>query len=144
MQHLSSVLGKQSEQVLQERLGMGLSQYRILMVLEWSPRVSQKVIADSLGQTEAAVSRQVKAMVAKGMVVAKPAPGNRRRYVIAPTPFGMKLTETANDALRRSMGSDISGFGEEELAQLSASLHKLHRAVCRPGKTGACDHQLGL
>ncbi len=110
IQHLSSVLGKQSEQVLQERLGLGLSQYRILMVLEWSPRVSQRVIADSLGQTEAAVSRQVKAMAAKGLVTSKPAPGNRRRYIIAPTPFGMKLTEAANDALWRSLGPDLSGF----------------------------------
>jgi DNA-binding MarR family transcriptional regulator len=133
LQHLSSVLGKRAENILQERLGIGLSQYRILMVLEWTPRVSQKVIADSLGQTEAAVSRQIKVMAAKGLVATRPAPGNKRRYIIAPTNFGMKLTETAGEALRRGLDSDLSGS--------AAGLQELHRAVCRSGKTGSCDHR---
>jgi DNA-binding MarR family transcriptional regulator len=54
IQHLAAVMGKQSEHVLKEQLGIGISQYRILMVLDWNPRVQQSAIATSLGQTEAA------------------------------------------------------------------------------------------
>ncbi|HXR49712.1 MAG TPA: MarR family winged helix-turn-helix transcriptional regulator, partial [Verrucomicrobiae bacterium] len=57
IQHLAAVMGKQSDQLLQEQLGIGYSQYKILMVLEWNPRVQQRTIAESLGQTEASISR---------------------------------------------------------------------------------------
>lgn len=144
IQHLSSVMGRQSDRVLKEDLDIGLSQFRILMVLEWNPRVSQRSIADSLGQTEAAISRQIKTLVSKGLLVSKPAPGNRRRQVIAPTTRGMQVTESANDILRRELESNLSRLGHEEVAQLMSGLQNLHRAVCRPGKVGACDHRLGF
>ena len=48
LHHVSSVMGKQSDQVLQEQLGIGLSQYKILMVLEWNPRVQQRAVARDL------------------------------------------------------------------------------------------------
>jgi len=44
VQHLAAVMGKQADQVLQEQLGIGISQFRILMVLEWNPRVQQRTI----------------------------------------------------------------------------------------------------
>lgn len=143
IQHLAGVLGKQSETVLQENLGLGLSQFRILLALEWNPRASQRNIASSLGQTEASVSRQIKTMAGKGLLVSKPAPANRRRQIIVPTPFGMKLTEAANDILRRNLDSELSKhLTTDQTAQLVSGLQKLHAAVCRPGRPGACDHQL--
>src|SRR5512146_2745468 len=95
--HLAAVMGKQTEQVLQEQLGVGLSQYKILMVLEWNPRIGQKAIADSLGQTEAAVSRQIKLLKSKNLLTIKPDPHNRRKHITTPTPLGMQLTEAAAD-----------------------------------------------
>lgn len=144
IQHLSSVMGKQSERILRDRLGIGLSQFKILMVLEWNPHASQRSIADSLGQTEASVSRQVKALSTRGLLTAKRDPANHRRYVIAPTPKGMQLTESANSVLWRHLEPELSNFDDTELTQLAMGLQKLHMAVCKPGKPGACDHQLGL
>src|ERR1700761_9456249 len=95
IQHLAAVMGRQSDQVLQEQLGIGLSQFRILMVLEWNPRVQQRAIADSLGQTEASVSRQIKLLKSKNLLVSKIDPSNRRKHITAPTPLGMQLTEAA-------------------------------------------------
>jgi DNA-binding MarR family transcriptional regulator len=144
MQHLAAVIGKQSDQVLQEQLGIGLSQYKILMVLEWNPRVSQRSIADSLGQTEASVSRQIKLLTGKGLLVSKRDPNNKRRHITAPTPLGMQLTEAATGILRRNFGNEFAGLGEDQLMQLVTGLQKLHAVVCRPGEPGACDHPLGL
>ena len=144
IQHLSGVMGRQFEQVLQEQAGIGLSQFKILMVLEWNPRVSQRGIADSLGQTEAGVSRQIKLLTEKGLLVSKSDPQNRRRHVPAPTPKGMQVTESANNALRRSFGPELSRLDDDQLMQLTAALQKLHAIVCRPGKPGACNHPLGL
>ncbi len=144
VEHLASVMSKQSDQVLQEQLGIGVSQYKILMVLEWNPRVQQKTIADSLGQTEASISRQIKLLQAKGLLNARPDPQNRRKHITAPTTLGMQVTEAATSIIRRSFGPEYASLGEDHLLQLIAGLQNLHHIVCRPGKLGACDHPLGL
>lgn len=144
VEHLAAVLGKQSDQVLQEQLGIGLSQFKILMVLEWNPRVSQRSIAVSLGQTEASISRQIKLLVSKGLLVSKRDQQNRRRHITAPSPLGMQVTEAANNILRRNFGSVFSGLNEDQIVNLVAGLQKLHAIVCKPGKSGSCDHPLGL
>lgn len=144
IQHLSAVMGRQSDQVLQEQLGIGLSQFKILMVLEWNPRVQQRAIADSLGQTEASISRQIKLLKAKKLLLSKPDLQNRRRHLTVPTPLGMQVTEAAGDILRRSLTPEFTHLGDDQLMQLATGLQQLHRQVCRPGKLGACDHQLGL
>ena len=144
IQHLSAVMGRQSDQVLQEQLGIGLSQFKILMVLEWNPRVQQRAIADSLGQTEASISRQIQLLKAKNLLVSKIDPTNRRKRITAPSPLGMQLTEAATDILRRSFGPDFASLGDDQLMQLVTGLQQLHKLVCRPGRAGACDHPLGL
>ena len=144
LQHISEVLAKQYDQVLQEQLGIGLSQYKLLMVLEWTPRVQQLTIANSLGQTEASISRQIKLLQRKGLLMSKKDPANRRRHITAPTPLGMQVTEAATAIMRRSFGPEFARLGEDQLLQLIATLQRLHQIVCRPGKLGACDHQLGL
>lgn len=144
LHHLAAVMGKQSDQILQEQLGIGLSQYKILMVLEWNPRVQQRAVADSLGQTEASVSRQIKLLKTKGLLVSKTDSSNRRKHISAPTPLGMQVTEAATNILRRSFGPELSGLGDDQIMQLTTGLQQLHRIVCKSGKLGACDHQLGI
>ncbi len=144
VEHLAAVISKQSDQVLQEQLGIGLSQYKILMVLEWNPRTGQRAIADSLGQSEAGISRQIKLLKTKGLLVSKIDPSNRRKHITAPTPLGMQITEAATAILRRSFGPDFASLGEDQLLQLISGLQHLHKIVCRAGKVGACDHQLGF
>ncbi len=144
IQHLAAALAKQSERLLQAELGIGYSQFRILMVLEWNPRVAQKTIAESLGQTEASISRQIKVLTGKGLLVSKADPENRRRHITVPTPKGMQLTENANAVLRRHFGPELANLGDDQLAALQRNLQKLHLTVCRRGQAGACDHPLGL
>jgi DNA-binding MarR family transcriptional regulator len=142
--HLAAVLIKQSDQILQEQLGIGLSQYRILMVLEWNPRIQQKAIADNLGQTEASISRQVKLLVGKGLLVSRSDTTNKRKHVSLPTPLGMQLTEAATNLLRRNFSVDFAYLGDEKILKLNSVLNEVHNMICRPGKIGACDHQLGF
>jgi DNA-binding MarR family transcriptional regulator len=144
IQHLAAVMGKQSDQLLQEQLGIGYSQYKILMVLEWNPRVQQRTIAESLGQTEASVSRQLKLLQAKGLLVTKPDPQNKRKHITTPTTLGMQLTEAATAIMRRSLGPEFARLGDDQLLRLISGLQDLHQIVCRPGRVGACDHPLGL
>jgi DNA-binding MarR family transcriptional regulator len=144
VQHIASVMGKQTDQLLQEQLGIGLSQYRILSALEWTPRVQQKTIADNLGQTEASISRQVALLSQKGLLIIKRDATNRRKHIIMPSPMGMQLTEAATAIIRRSLGPEYAALGEDQLQQLITGLQTLHQIICKPGKLGACDHTLGF
>jgi DNA-binding MarR family transcriptional regulator len=114
------------------------------MVLEWNPRVQQKAIAESLGQTEASISRQVKLLISKGLLTSKPDQLNKRKHVSAPTPLGMQITEAATNILRRNFTIDFASIGDERILKLNSTLTDLHNLVCKPGKVGACDHQLGF
>lgn len=142
--HLSAVLSKQADHLLQDQVGIGMSQYKVLMILEWNPRVQQRIIAKSLGQTEASISRQIKLLTGKGLLNAKQDPANKRKHITAPTPKGMQVTEAANDILRRNFGAAFSSLNDEQATQLITGLTNLHATICKPGKIGACDHPLGL
>jgi DNA-binding MarR family transcriptional regulator len=144
MQHLSAVVGKQADQMLLEQLGIGFSQYKILMVLEWNPRVQQRVIAESLGQTEASISRQIKLLQARNLLEAKPDKQNKRKHITTPTTLGMQVTEAATAIMRRNFGPEFARLGEDQLLNLISGLQRLHAIVCRPGRLGACDHPLGM
>jgi DNA-binding MarR family transcriptional regulator len=141
LNHLAAVLGKQSDQILKEQLGIGYSQYRILMALEWNPRVQQNIIANHLGQTEASISRQVKLLKQKGLLITKTDPRNKRKHINLPTPMGMQITEAATDVLKRSLSQDLDQFSEDNILKLNQNLGALHKIICQPNKLGACDHQ---
>ncbi len=142
--HLAAVMDKQSEQILRQQLGIGQSQYKLLMVLEWNPRVQQRAIADSLGQTEASVRRQIKLLKQRGLLLSKADPSNRRKHITTPTPLGMQITEAATAIIRRNFGPEYTRLGGDQLQQLISDLQQLHQIVCSRGKPGACDHQLGI
>jgi DNA-binding MarR family transcriptional regulator len=142
--HIAAVMTKQTDKVLHDQLGLGLSQYRILMVLEWNPRIRQSAIASSLGQTEASISRQINLLKTRGLLTSKPDTINKKVNITVPTPMGMQLTEAAVNVLRRTFGPEYAVLGENKLNQLIIGLQQLHSITCQPGKLGSCDHQLGL
>jgi DNA-binding MarR family transcriptional regulator len=141
--HLSAVISKQSDQLLQEQFGIGLSQYRILMVLDWNPHIQQRAIADSLGQSEASISRQIKLLKRKSLLSSKVDPNNKRKHISTVSPLGMQVTEAANELLKRSLDTDATNLRDKKLNDTLAGLQELHKIICKQGKTGSCDHQLG-
>ncbi len=144
LQHLSSVLAKQSDQALQERLGIGFSQFKILMVLQWHPNVQQRQIAEALGQTEASISRQIKLMYDRGWLQSTTSQTNRREKVTTPTSKGMRIAERAMDILNDFHAPAFGRLSEKQTSKLQESLVIIHNQVCQPGRTGACDHPMGL
>lgn len=72
---------------LQEHMGFGISQFRILIGLQLRPEMTQKDIADFWNITEASVSRQVKILEKQHWLV--------RTSRIAITPLGTKTIEKA-------------------------------------------------
>ncbi len=144
LQHLSSVLAKQSDQTLQERLGVGLSQFKILMILQWHPNIRQRQIAEALGQTEASISRQIKLMHTRGWLQTTISPVNRREHITSPTAKGIRLAQKALDLLNDHHAPTFGQLSEKQTSVLLESLTLMHNHVCQSGKVGACDHPMGL
>lgn len=140
LQHLSTVLSKQSDQVLSERLGVGFSQYKILMVLQVNPRARQRHIAERLGQTEASISRQIKVMHEKNLLRTTINPNNRREHLTTLTSRGLRMVEEAGSILNGFHSPTFGQLSDRQQEQLLESLRLMHQSACQSGRIGACDH----
>lgn len=130
LQHVASLMGKQSEQVLQERLGIGLSQLKILRVLQANPHLKQCEIASNLGQTEASISRQVKLMLEDGLLHSTISPKNRREHITVPTSKGVKLTEAAMETLAQYHSPTLAALSVKQRDQFITILEMIHKNIC--------------
>ena len=130
LEHIASMLDKQSDQVLQEQLGIGLSQFKILRTLKAEPRTTQREIARALGQTEASISRQVKLMLEQGLLHSLRSPKDHREHLTIVTRKGERLTEAALEALDRYHHPSIMALSEKQQSQLIAELTILHGQLC--------------
>lgn len=138
LQHTASSLSLQADQVLQERLGIGLSQYKIMMVLQWNPSVRQRDIADNLGQTEASISRQIKLMHEDGLLQTTVRPTNRREHITTLTRKGERLANEASAVLNQYHAPIFAGLSEKQQRLLGEALDSMHQRICRGDRVGRC------
>jgi MarR family transcriptional regulator for hemolysin len=116
--------------VLQEQLGIGFSQFKLLRTLQTSPQVKQRDIASSLGQTEASISRQVKLMIEQGLLKCTISPDNHREHVMIVTPKGIRLTDAAIDVLQKFHAPTFDALSDKQQDQLIEMLEILHGVIC--------------
>jgi DNA-binding MarR family transcriptional regulator len=129
-QHIAALMARQSEQVLQERLGIGFSQFKILRALQVNPQMKQRHIAYNLGQTEASISRQVKLMIADGLLVSRVSQHSRREHITVPTARGVKLTDAAVDILGKYHAPTFRALTDKQREQLQEMLEIIHTQIC--------------
>lgn len=128
--HISFVLARQSDQVLQEQLGIGFSQFKILLILQQATGIQQKQIAAKLGQTEASISRQIKLLADSGLISSQASPSNRRQHITRLTPKGVRLTEKAMEILNNYHSPIFAQLSERQQGQLRELLSAMHNATC--------------
>lgn len=122
LQRLAFLLARHNDQVLQEQLGIGFSQFKILMILQWKPHVRQRYIAENLGQTEASISRQIKLLKESGLLVTEINPRNKREHITHPTTKGVRITEKALEILNRHHAPMFAKLSDKQQEQLLESL----------------------
>lgn len=99
LHHLVALLSRESDQILQEQFGIGLSQYKILTVIQVHSEVQQKVIAQRLGQTEASISRQITLLQQQNMILSFKNPDDQRQHLAGLTMKGARVVAAADKAL---------------------------------------------
>ena len=141
LQHLSATLAKQSDQILMERLGIGFSQFKIMRIVQSEPQATQRQIADKLGQTEASISRQVKLLDERGLIVTAISPENKREHHTSLTAKGVRLVDEVFRVLRETYDPMFDDLGPKRQKQLLETLSLMHGHLCVAGKIGACHAQ---
>jgi len=136
LNHLAFMLSRQSDQVLQEQLGIGFSQFKIMMALRWNPSVQQKQIAERLGQTEASISRQIKLLYDKGLLSTRISAENKREHITTLTTKGEQLTEKSMQILNNFHAPTFNSLSPKQQQTLIETLNTMHDAVCVDKKGG--------
>lgn len=72
-------------------IGVALPEWRVLRAAILAPGISQGEIATAEGLNVMNVSRAVAGLRRKGLLEARPDPGDRRRSLLEPTPLGEEL-----------------------------------------------------
>ena len=113
LNRLAFSLSRQSDQILLERLGIGMSQYIIMHILQQQPSIQQRVIATQLGQTEASISRQMKILANQSLLEVRTNPHNKREHVIILTLKGERIIDEAHKILDTFHQSIFEAFGDK-------------------------------
>lgn len=131
LQHITSLLTRDSDQILLEQLGIGYSQYKILRALNSGKPVKQKFIADLVGQTEASISRQISLLLKSSLINKTVDPINKRVRLIIITSKGHRLTDACNEVLDRFHKNILDEFSYKQQTELLALLKSLHDQICK-------------
>lgn len=130
LQHINSLLTRDSNQILLEQFGIGYSQYKILRIINNGLPVKQRFIVDMLGQTEASISRQVDILVKSNLITKVKDPNNKKVRLITITPKGKKLSDASSRALSKYHQSNINELSTKDQQDLLKILEKLHDKIC--------------
>lgn len=137
IQHLAFSIGRNNDQVLQEQLGIGFSQFKLMMVLQKMPHIQQKQIANALNQTEASISRQIRLLHDKALLQTTVSPKNRREHITTLTAKGVRYTEEAQRIMQNYNQPMFETLSNKEQEQLVQNLTRLHDFICPDN-----DHQM--
>jgi DNA-binding MarR family transcriptional regulator len=129
--HLTYILQQVSDEVLLEEAGIGLSQVRLMSVLDLTKPRSQREVARALSQTEANVSRQLRQMDKDGLVSIKRNKKDSRQREVLLSAKGAKKYQESEKILKRQQASFLKMLKTSELnafenaAQLLSAGHNL-------------------
>lgn len=122
---LAFSIEKVADRKLRRDLGLGVSQFRMLMVIRRGVAVRQRDIAEYWGVAEASVSRQIETLREKGFVAHRRAQKNRREHTLELTPRGLALVERALAAMESELDGFVSAVPARRRAGLASGLRTL-------------------
>lgn len=131
------VLERQSDEALHSSFSFGFTQFKILTGAKYCAGLTQKDIANYLGQTEASVSRQLKIMSRQGLLVVKQDEQNRRRHTVVLTRKGEELTREAIEVLDATHASVFGSLSFKEQTMTKELIDRLiTKATIKNGNGG--------
>jgi len=118
------LMDKAAEKTLQDKVGIGLSQFLTLMQMS-SGQHCQRELASALGVTPAAISRQVSNLIDQGFLQKIEHENDRRFEFLILSPAGKKTFAKATEVLESEFSSRYAALSVTDRRQIHDSLMKL-------------------
>jgi DNA-binding MarR family transcriptional regulator len=116
-------------------LPLTLSQFHILKLMTLNGRHQVGELAEFLGVSAPAITKNVDKLERFGLVVRTPSEGDRRAILLAPSQKGRRLVQKYEELKTARLLPVLSGFGEEELEQFTSMLERVAVALLRQEET---------
>lgn len=108
------LLEKRADESLKNQLGIGFAQYKVLEAINQNMLAKQNTIAQLLDQTEASISRQIKILQKKGLIIVSEVMGNKRAKELSLTVVGDEIVSQAEEVLDVAQAQVIGGLSYQE------------------------------
>ncbi len=131
LHQLMFMIDHQSDEALRRELGIGFSQFKILMAAKHRSGLKQNDIAAYLGQTEASISRQIKLMKSDGLLMVQTDPENRRARSIILSQKGTELGRRCVEILQATHAAVFGSLSFSEQKLMQELLERLINKACK-------------
>jgi DNA-binding MarR family transcriptional regulator len=125
LHHLMFILQQLSDELLAKEVGVSLSHVRIMGTLDPTVPRSQRVIASSLHQTEANISRQIRVMADDSLVKIAPNKKDHRQRDVTLTTKGVRKYTEAEKLLKKQEAQFLKAVNSRGEDSLENSLERL-------------------
>jgi DNA-binding MarR family transcriptional regulator len=111
---LAFLLEKRADESLRTQLGIGFAQYKVLEAINQNMLARQNMVAAMLDQTEASISRQIKILQKKGLIIVSEVMGNKRAKELSLTVIGDEMVRHAEEVLDVTQAQIVGGLSYQE------------------------------
>jgi DNA-binding MarR family transcriptional regulator len=108
MHLLIAIMDGEADRLLRQFFDISYSSFHLLVSLLGAQPLSQRELADCMGHSEPAISRQIPKLAALGLIEVKVSPEHKRRNVITLTAKGQTMTAAANTMFEAAFGSVLA------------------------------------
>lgn len=111
---LAFLMEKRADESLRSELGIGFAQYKVLEAINQNMLARQNMVAAMLDQTEASISRQIKILQKKGLILVSEVMGNKRAKELSLTVVGDEMVRHAEELLDIAQAQVMGGLSYQE------------------------------
>jgi len=111
---LAFLMEKRADESLKRQVGIGFAQYKVLEAIGRNALAKQNMIANLLDQTEASISRQIKILEKKNLIVVAMVMGNKRARELTLTDTGEELLINCEEILDIAQAQIVGGLSYQE------------------------------
>jgi len=125
MHHLVFIMDRYADAELQKTVGISYSTYLFLMTISAQSGCSQKMLADCLGYTQAAISKSLTHLLSQQFVQQIQDSQNRRQNIITLTSVGVQKLTEAQEVIDHLTTFLMNKMKKNEIDALNTSLNSL-------------------
>ena len=123
---ISKAIASSASVLYRQRLGIGINDSRIVIVLARRPRITAKELSEDTSLNKSVVSRSLSVLRAKGMVRIDDSDGRRH---VELTPVGMAMHDRISRVALDREQLVLKGFSASEKRALIGYLHRMLKNV---------------